>query len=213
MEERPRSREEAKRETREALLLAGITEFSERGLAEPSLDAICSRAGYTRGAFYVHFRDRDDFISAVMEQVLGDFLDAIIATGDQERDLEHTVTRFMDALTAATSGLPHHVLLGNLSPAREGSLKFHRVLEASARSPEVRERFAALLQGAIDRVAKAAGEGQIAGTVRTDVETQQVGALLVGLALGSVNALEIGISFDPEGVREAVLSLLRPRDD
>ena len=152
MEERPRSREEAKRETREALLLAGIAEFSERGLAEPSLDAICSRAGYTRGAFYVHFRDRDDLISAVMEQVLGDFLDAIIATGDQERDLEHTVTRFMDALAAATRGLAHHVLLGNLAPAREGSLQFHRVLEASARSPEVRERFAALLQGAIDEV-------------------------------------------------------------
>ena len=101
----------------------------------------------------------------------------------------------------------------HLAPTPEGSLKFHRVLEASARSPEVRERFAALLQGAIDRVAKAAGEGQIAGTVRTDMETQQVGTLLVGLALGSVNALEIGISLDLEQVREAVLSLLRPRGD
>jgi AcrR family transcriptional regulator len=164
MEERPRSREEAKRETREALLLAGIAEFSERGLAEPSLDAICSRAGYTRRAFYVHFRVRDDFISAVMEQVLGDFLD-------------------------------------------------DRVLEASARSPEVRERFNALLRGAIDRVAKAAGEGQVSGTVRTDVESELVGALLVALALGSVNALEIGLSFDPGLVREAVISLLRPQED
>jgi TetR/AcrR family transcriptional repressor of nem operon len=212
MEERPRSREEAKRETREALLRAGIAEFSERGLAEPSLDAICSRAGYTRGAFYVHFRDRDDFISAVMEQVLGDFLDAIIATGDQERDLEHTVTRFTDALAAATRGLPH-LLLGGLAPAGQQRLQFHRVLEASARSPGVRERFSALLRGAIDRVAKAAGEGQVSGTVRTDVESELVGALLVALALGSVNALEIGISFDPGLVREAVISLLRPRDD
>jgi AcrR family transcriptional regulator len=212
MEERPRSREEAKRETREALLLAGIAEFAERGLAEPSLDAICSRAGYTRGAFYVHFRDRDDLISAVMERVLGDFLDAIIATGDQERDLEHTVTRFTDALAAATRGLPH-LLLSGLAPAGQQKLQFHRVLEASARSPQVRERFAALLRGAIDRVAKAAGEGQVAGTVRTDVESELVGAVLVALALGSVNALEIGISFDPGLVREAVISLLRPRDD
>jgi AcrR family transcriptional regulator len=212
MEERPRSREEAKRETREALLLAGIAEFSERGLAEPSLDAICSRAGYTRGAFYVHFRDRDDFISAVMEQVLGDFLDAIIATGDQERDLEQTVTRFTEALAAATQGLPH-LLLSGLAPAGQQKLQFHRVLEASARSPEVRERFNALLRGAIDRVAKAAGEGQVSGTVRTDVESELVGALLVALALGSVNALEIGLSFDPGLVREAVISLLRPQED
>jgi AcrR family transcriptional regulator len=209
MARRIRTRKAAKQETREALLRAGIAEFAERGLVEPSLDAICARAGYTRGAFYVHFRNRDDFISAVMAHVLGEFLDAIIATGDEEHDLEQTVMRFSEALGEASRGRGHPAL-GALGQPAEGRLQFHRVLEACARSGEIRERFAGLLRGAIQRVAKAAGEGQSSRTVRRDVETEQVGALLVALALGLVNALEVGLPLDLDRTRDAVLSLLRP---
>ena len=52
----------AKQETREALLQAAMAEFAEKGLDLPSLDAICARAGFTRGAFYVHFRDREELV-------------------------------------------------------------------------------------------------------------------------------------------------------
>ncbi|HVH04632.1 MAG TPA: TetR family transcriptional regulator, partial [Myxococcota bacterium] len=70
--ESPKSaRELAKQETREALVQAAIAEFAEKGLDLPSLDAICARAGFTRGAFYVHFRDREELLGAVMERALG----------------------------------------------------------------------------------------------------------------------------------------------
>src|SRR5882672_9036667 len=77
-----RSRDDAKRETREALIAAGVSIFTEQGLDTPSLDAICARAGYTRGAFYVHFKDRDEFIKVVMLETLEGFMNAMIATGD-----------------------------------------------------------------------------------------------------------------------------------
>ena len=76
MAEPPNSRPVGRRETREALIQAGMAELAGQGLKQPSLDAICARAGFTRGAFYVHFEDREDFIAAVMERVLGGFLDA-----------------------------------------------------------------------------------------------------------------------------------------
>lgn len=196
MPEHNRRREDAKRETREALLEAGLVEFAERGLAEPSLDAICARAGFTRGAFYVHFKDRDEFISAVVERVLGVLLDAIIATGDEERDLEHTVSRFVG-------------LLGDEGDAP--GLQFHRLLEACARSSSIRGRFGGLLEDAIGRVGRAASEGQGSGSVRGDVEPQAVGTLLVALALGAVTALEVGVRFDPVKARDALLALLRRR--
>ena len=60
MAEPTRRRRETKQETREALISAALAEFAEHGFDAPSLDAICARAGYTRGAFYVHFRDRSD---------------------------------------------------------------------------------------------------------------------------------------------------------
>jgi AcrR family transcriptional regulator len=189
-------REAAKRETREALLRAGIAEFAEKGLAGPSLDAICARAGFTRGAFYVHFRDRDDFISAVMERVLGHFLDAIIASGDAAHDLEETVARFVGALGEGALGVG-------------GGFQFQRLLEACARSPEVRGRFTALLEGATRRVARAAAEGQRSGSVRRDVDPGAVGSVLVALALGAVAALEVGLHLDTAAGRDALLALLK----
>src|SRR5678816_2963257 len=95
-----RSRDVSKQETREALIAAGIAAFREEGLDAPSLDSICARAGYTRGAFYVHFKDRDDFLIAVMSNVVQGFMDAIIATGDAAMDLQKTIDTFVGAVTS-----------------------------------------------------------------------------------------------------------------
>jgi AcrR family transcriptional regulator len=204
----PSDRPVGKRETREALIQAGIAELAEKGLLEPSLDAICARAGFTRGAFYVHFEDREDFIASVMERVLGGFLDSIIATGSHEHDLAQTVTRFTDDVARWKRG-DEGALLGLPLPGAGRAIQFHRLIEACTRSPRIRERWAALVREAILRVAKAAGEGQIAESLRSDIEAEQIGTLLVSLALGAVVALESGVPFDPARARDAVLALLR----
>ena len=204
----PSDRPVGKRETREALIQAGIAELAEKGLLEPSLDAICARAGFTRGAFYVHFEDREDFIASVMERVLGGFLDAIIATGSHEHDLAQTVTRFTDDVGRWKRG-DEGALLGLPLPGAGRAIRFHRLIEACTRSPRIRERWAALVREATLRVAKAVGEGQTAESLRSDVEAEQIGTLLVSLALGAVVALESGVPFDPARARDAVLALLR----
>jgi AcrR family transcriptional regulator len=209
MAEPPAPRPIGKRETREALILAGIAELAEKGLDEPSLDAICARAGFTRGAFYVHFEDRDDFIAAVMERVLGGFLDAIISTDSREDDLAQTVTRFTDDVARLTTG-SQGALLGLPVPGAGRAIQFHRLIEACVRSPRIRERWVAIVREAIERVAKAANEGQQAGSVRSDVDAERLGTLLVALALGAVAALESGVPFDPAQARDGVLALLHP---
>src|SRR5512145_3027417 len=93
MAEAARARELSKQETRDALVRAAMSEFAEHGLDAPSLDAICARAGFTRGAFYVHFRDREELVAAVMERVLGVFLDLVIG-GEGAGDLAGTIARY-----------------------------------------------------------------------------------------------------------------------
>ena len=187
------TRAETKAETREALLQAGMAEIAERGVDVPSLDSICARAGFTRGAFYVHFRDRNEFLVAVMERFLGEFLDQVIAPSDDGRDVEETIRRFVGVL--------------GLQASR--TVPLHRVLEACARVPELRERFAKLLNEAGLRVSGIAAEGQRAGTVRHDLDPRATGQLLVAVALGAVTALESGLEFDVPGLRDAVSRLLR----
>lgn len=203
---RARSRDLAKEESRAALLEAGLAEFAEHGLESPSLDAICARAGYTRGAFYVHFKGREDFVVAVMERVLGAFLDAVIATGDQAHDLERTITRFAQALAGAGESSRRS---RRPSPASLASgLQVHRLLEACSRSPAIRARVAGLVQQALGRLAQAASAGQLAHTIRADVTPQRVANLLVMAAIGLLVAAEIGVPLDPRADRELVLDLL-----
>jgi AcrR family transcriptional regulator len=202
-----RPRELAKRATRDALLDAGLREFAERGLDSPSLDAICARAGYTRGAFYVHFRDRDDFLVAVAERVLGRFVDAVIATGDQAHDLERSVERFMVTVagTVATESGPRRRGTGPLA-----GMQVHRLLEACARSAAIRTRVVGLVQVAIGRLAQAAAAGQAVHALRRDVDPQQVSTVLVGAAIGILTAVEIGLPLDFEAGKATVLTLLGP---
>jgi TetR/AcrR family transcriptional regulator, transcriptional repressor for nem operon len=177
----PNSRPPGKRATREALIQAGLAELAEKGLQAPSLDAICGRAGYTRGAFYVHFEDREDFVAAVMERVLSGFLDWILAAASGEHDLAHPAGR---------------------------AIQLHRVIEACARSPRIRERWVTLVGEATLRVSKAVSEAQAGDQIRRDVEAEPLAALLISLALGAAAASESGVPFDPARAREAVLALL-----
>jgi AcrR family transcriptional regulator len=209
MRQAPRRRGDSKRETREALIAAGLAEFAEHGLDSPSLDAICARAGYTRGAFYVHFRDREDFTVAVVERVLGAFLDAVIATGDAAHDLRRTIERFASVLADAVGPARRSAALPLLSAG--GALQFHRLLEACARSPAIRRRLVSLIQEAIARVVQATAAGQAARAVRADVDAGEVGLVLAALAMGAIAMLETGVPFDPPAAAATVAKLLARR--
>src|SRR5262249_34282992 len=119
-------RAESARKTRDALVLAGISLIAEQGLDAPSLDAICERAGKTRGAFYVHFRDRDEFLVEVMDRVGTAFLDGVLAVPS---DLSATVQRFLEAFLSGVYPL-----------TQRGGVKPHQLLDACARSAIVRAR-------------------------------------------------------------------------
>ncbi len=210
MLEKESARDSAKRETREALLAAALAEFSERGLDAPSLDSICARAGFTRGAFYVHFRDRDDLVVAAMERVLGALLDSVIGRGGEPSDLDAVVTRFAGLILAVDASRQR--ASDWQTALRTDAVPLHRILEACLRSPALRERFVSLLREAIERLAKTASAGQALRRVRADVDAEALATVLVALALGVLAALEAGVPVDVEAARRTVVSLFtQPR--
>lgn len=206
MAESTRRRRDAKQETREALIAAALAEFAEHGFDAPSLDAICARAGYTRGAFYVHFRDRSDLMVAVIEHALTVFMDTIIATGDAGHDLERTIGRF----AAAVAGEPRAGGTARPGLPLPAGVSFARVLDAVTRNPRLEAGFSTLLAGAAARLATLTSEGQTAGAIRPDAEPAQVASLLVLVALGVMVALDVGLPLAPDALRDTVLRLLAP---
>ena len=180
----------------------------ERGIDAPSLDAICARAGHTRGAFYVHFRDREDFLIAVMERIIGPFLDAVIVTGGDSHNLERTIDRFAQLVQVNLrgAGRPDDLVF----PPFSSGLAFHRILEACTRSPDMRRRVVRLLDEAVARLARTTRRGQLARSVRGDVDAEQFGFLLLTIALGVITAAELGVAFDLGRARAAAQRLLGP---
>lgn len=191
------ARQEAKRRTRQALIEAGADLFSTEGLDAPSLDAICERAGYTRGAFYVHFADRDDFLVAVMEHVGGPVLDALLE-GDEGDDLATVAARFAGAFADGTYPL---------GPG--GRVKPHQLLDACARSDRVRALYVRLIGEAIARLRRTVAVSQAQGSVRDDLDPETLAATLLALVVGAQTMVELGAPLDLTQTTAAVLALLR----
>ena len=190
-----KTRAESKEATREALVSAALMLFAEHGLDAPSLDDICARAGYTRGAFYVHFADRDALIEAAMERVGHAFIAALITTED---DLPAIARRFTAALASGAYPL-----------TRRGGVRPYQLLDACARSPAIRKRYVALVNETIDRLADATARAQRMKRVRVDADPKAIGFLLVTAVIGVHTLLDLDVPIDVKHGADALLKLLR----
>lgn len=63
--------------TRARLLEAAHEVFAEVGLGAASVEAICERAGFTRGAFYSNFETKDELFLALMVHLAEQQLDQV----------------------------------------------------------------------------------------------------------------------------------------
>lgn len=57
--------------TRERLMDAAVSLFAEKGVLGASVEEICERAEFTRGAFYSNFADKDELCLAVLTRQCG----------------------------------------------------------------------------------------------------------------------------------------------
>jgi TetR/AcrR family transcriptional repressor of nem operon len=191
----PSARSDAKQQTRAALVAAAARLFHERGL-DASLDEICAAAGYTRGAFYVHFKDREDLIAAVVAETNKHRIESLIAKSEGALDLERTIRMFANALkTGDFPGI--------------GAVRLHQFLAAVDRSKAVREEQLHLMTEAKARLARAVRAGQAARSVREDVKPEAVADLLLALVGGIEVMLAYGTPFDVTSVT-SLLRMLRP---
>ncbi|GAB95102.1 AcrR family transcriptional regulator [Kineosphaera limosa] len=134
-----------RRATRERLLTAATIVFVERGVVAATVEEICEAAGFTRGAFYSNFADKDELIEELLAREHADVLTSLAALTESELphlspdgsgqvDLTHLVHRF---LTARLIGRSHYLLHTELTLAAardpEGQQPFR---QASARATE-----------------------------------------------------------------------------
>lgn len=100
-------RGQSKAETRARLLEAAREEFLATGYRGATLDAIAARAGFTKGALYWHFPNKQAlFLALVADSIAANFarIEALLARhGDDPDALRAAVGDYVDAIDESES--------------------------------------------------------------------------------------------------------------
>jgi Transcriptional regulator len=138
--------------TRQKLLDAAAQVFAEVGLDAASVEAICDRAGFTRGAFYSNFETKDELMLALTERIAGEKIDGVTARIQELRDTGEALT-------------PAEIVQRVLDVAvdeRMGILLTGEIRMRALRDPALAAAYLAWQSGIVDRVAAVIDE--LAGT-------------------------------------------------
>jgi AcrR family transcriptional regulator len=162
----------------QALLEAARAEFSRRGLEQARVEDIARRAGVSKGAFYLHFRSKEEAFGQILQRLLGALEENAHRRAEAEeryaaeappgdRALEHRL-EFECALDVEFLELlwRNRQLLGALDSAGGSPANARRVAD-------FRRRMRALVSARI-------ADQQRAGDLRDDVDPDMLGDLVVG---------------------------------
>jgi AcrR family transcriptional regulator len=181
--------------TRESLIDAALSSFSEQGLDAPSLDAICARAGCTRGAFYVHFRDRDELIAATMERRRSDVLGMLL--GATNASIAEVLDVFVRALES-----------GQFPPP--GAVRTGELLAACRRSPSIRAAHHRLLEQTLKRLTERIESDQKCQRLRIDIAPSAIALTLLLVEAGAELLLDLAFPFEARSAASTLTKLLVP---
>jgi AcrR family transcriptional regulator len=182
-------REERNEETRGELIAAAARVFARRGFHGASVEQIARQAGYSTGAIYWHFRDKDDLFLAVYEAFaasLAQDFEEIFRHGSD--DLAEQAREAADRWMARLQRDPEFLILS------------HEFLVHAWRQPALREAFEHRLAGvrlALARVIRDRAEASGTALALSPEDTATVMR-----ALGS--ALGLATLADPEAVRDGL---------
>jgi AcrR family transcriptional regulator len=138
----PLTAERRRQQTREYLLQAAAEVFAKRGFHAATLDEVAAAAGFTKGAVYSNFKNKDDLFLALLEDSYGREIEALQAT------LAHS-----DVPPEARIGDFVALIGGELDRAPAGTLYLEFYLYA-LRNPVARARMNELEQEDIRAIAE-----------------------------------------------------------
>lgn len=81
-----RLREQARHNVRQAILDATRELFAQAGLAGVSMRGVADKIGYTPRTIYLHFADKDDLLSELIEEDVGRLADQLETSATAETD-------------------------------------------------------------------------------------------------------------------------------
>lgn len=159
--------------TRSALLESAARGLSRYGYGNLILERVASEAGYTRGALYHQFKDKEDLAFAVLDWVDETWRQEVGPLVDQEPDP-------VDALIALARG---HAVFCRRDVAR---VAIALRLEFSGQDHPVGRHLERVSESLVKRCAHLIGAGRRMGTIPTGSPARTVALAFIGAMEGAV---------------------------
>jgi AcrR family transcriptional regulator len=172
LKDAPRRRR--REETRGRLMEAAISVFARSGYDRATVDEIVRQAGFSKGAFYVHFESKEDLFRATLEERISRQLEAFRQGVNHSNLMADNVRMILDAVFGLVRDDPFWAPL---------YLEFGA---HAARNEKVRKRLAMMYghwRQLIVDILKASRE---AGRMRKDADLEFMATVLVATVEGTI---------------------------
>jgi TetR/AcrR family transcriptional regulator, ethionamide resistance regulator len=161
----------------------------ERPFREMTVEAVMSRTGLKRPAFYAHFRDRHDLVLRVVDEL--------------SQQLAAMVDRWLES----------DDLIGDARSAFEGLAEVYRehgallraISDAASSDEKIEAAYGRMVQGFIEATTKRFADDQAAGLIDADIDIAETARALVWM---DERYLTQAFSQDPEPDVQQVVDVL-----
>lgn len=162
------------RETRERLAEAATAVFARCGYERATVDEIVREAGFSKGAFYVHFESKEDLFWAMLEEQIARQQDTFRETIDHDRSIAENVREILAAV------------FGQVEEEPLWSALFMEFGAHAGRNEKVRQRLASMYERWRESIVYILEAGRGMGRIRTDIDTQAIATIVVAAVEGSI---------------------------
>ena len=191
-------------QTQERLMAAAARVFAERGIIGASVEEICEAAGFTRGAFYSNFADKDGLVLALIRQSIK----AQYAAAEQAIAMTKAAPGQMGAAELVSSALAAFAEV--VHSGREMILTERELLLYAARHPALREPYLAFAEECDRQLAALVGDAlAYAGLVFSVPFDQGLALLTATYEHQRVHAL-FGGDGDQQLMHTLLMAITRP---
>lgn len=185
-------------ETQRRLLRAAQGLFAERSIAAASVEQICERAGYTRGAFYSNFTSKDDLVLQMLtlqqEGIVARVARALAQTSEsfaaqpEDRRSPHELLDVALRVALSSYNDPQHP--DSRDPWQVASLVGVEIALYAVREPAVRQAYLANQAGRMHQLGELIEQTLAMVGLRLTVAPAEAGSVLTAVfQVGSRQAL------------------------
>jgi len=179
------------------LMEASNKVFARHGYVNASIDMLTKEAGYTKGTFYLHFANKEEFFLTLMEAKLEAFKEHFLPLLHIDEPMEKWIDRGI-------------ALFYEISTEENWIPIYFEFCANAIRNESVKERMSAYYREWIDMISMVLQKGVHMKQLPEDLDTNKMAASIVAILDGyNMQRSIAGSSIDPKALAQIIKGLLK----